>query len=159
MAKFGIALGSGPRGRGFESPYSDQKTGIRFCGFQFFNWGDGIRKAVKKQSGGLFLGRGRIHRFLNAPGTGVGRKRSWSQDCRMVEISIVSKSHKKESPPRGWAFLFGYCDGIRKAGPGPAGVKTVRWTVFRPWENPSLSERTRYGCGHKAIIVAECDIS
>ena len=24
MAKFGIALGSGPRGRGFESRYSDQ---------------------------------------------------------------------------------------------------------------------------------------
>ena len=27
MAKFGIALGSGPRGLGFESRYSDQKTG------------------------------------------------------------------------------------------------------------------------------------
>ena len=25
MAKFGIALGSGPRGLGFESRYSDQK--------------------------------------------------------------------------------------------------------------------------------------
>jgi hypothetical protein len=23
-----------------------QKTGIRFCGFQFVNWDDGIRKAV-----------------------------------------------------------------------------------------------------------------
>jgi len=40
--------GSGPRGLGFESRHSDQKTGIRFCGFQFFNRGDGIRKAVKK---------------------------------------------------------------------------------------------------------------
>ena len=30
MAKFGIALGSGPRGLGFESRYSDQKNS-RFC--------------------------------------------------------------------------------------------------------------------------------
>ena len=44
MAKFGIALGSGPRGLGFESRYSDQKSGIRLCGFRIFNriW---IRKA------------------------------------------------------------------------------------------------------------------
>ena len=27
MAKFGIALGSGPRGLGFESRYSDHKKG------------------------------------------------------------------------------------------------------------------------------------
>ena len=35
MAKFGIALGSGPRGRGFESPYSDHRKQYRkqlFCG-------------------------------------------------------------------------------------------------------------------------------
>ena len=30
MAKFGIALGSGPRGLGFESRYSDQKRNT-FC--------------------------------------------------------------------------------------------------------------------------------
>ncbi len=36
MAKFGIALGSGPRGRGFESPYSDQKSGICTCRFRIF---------------------------------------------------------------------------------------------------------------------------
>ena len=48
MAKFGIALGSGPRGLGFESRHSDQKTGDRICGHRFFNWCDGVRKAVKK---------------------------------------------------------------------------------------------------------------
>ena len=35
MAKFGIALGSGPRGRGFESPYSDHRKQYckqLFCG-------------------------------------------------------------------------------------------------------------------------------
>ena len=48
MAKFGIALGSGPRGLGFESRHSDQKTGDRISGHRFFNLGDGIRKAVKK---------------------------------------------------------------------------------------------------------------
>ena len=31
MAKFGIALGSGPRGLGFESRYSDHKS-VRFLG-------------------------------------------------------------------------------------------------------------------------------
>ncbi len=36
MAKFGIALGSGPRGLGFESRHSDQKTEIHFCGFRIF---------------------------------------------------------------------------------------------------------------------------
>ena len=50
-------------------------------------------RPLRKHAGCMFLGRSRIHRFLNAPGTGVGRKRSWSQDCRMVEISIVSKSY------------------------------------------------------------------
>ena len=35
MAKFGIALGSGPRGRGFESRYSDQKSGDHIRGRRF----------------------------------------------------------------------------------------------------------------------------
>ena len=32
--------------------------------------------------------------------------------------------------------------------------KTRRGRVFRPLQNPSFSERTRYGCGQKAIMVA-----
>ena len=38
MAKFGIALGSGPRGLGFESRYSDQNpaTIIVVAGFLFY---------------------------------------------------------------------------------------------------------------------------
>ena len=36
MAKFGIALGSGPRGLGFESRYSDQNSGDHICGRRFF---------------------------------------------------------------------------------------------------------------------------
>ena len=35
MAKFGIALGSGPRGHGFESRYSDQKTRLPFGSLVF----------------------------------------------------------------------------------------------------------------------------
>ena len=61
----------------------------------FFDGRAGFERPLRKHAGGVFLGRGRIHRFLNAPGTGVGRKRSWSQYCTMVEISIVSKSHKE----------------------------------------------------------------
>ena len=40
MAKFGIALGSGPRGLGFESRYSDQRKkscdAMGFKAFSFF---------------------------------------------------------------------------------------------------------------------------
>ena len=38
MAKFGIALGSGPRGLGFESRYSDQNSGIRHRGFRNYHF-------------------------------------------------------------------------------------------------------------------------
>ena len=47
MAKFGIALGSGPRGLGFESRYSDQNSGDHIRGHRIF-LRIGIRKAVKK---------------------------------------------------------------------------------------------------------------
>ena len=43
MAKFGIALGSGPRGLGFESRHSDQNSGIRKCGFRNF-----LRVGIRK---------------------------------------------------------------------------------------------------------------
>ena len=42
VAKFGIALEWGSRGRWFESSHSDQNSGIRFCGFQNFYWGESI---------------------------------------------------------------------------------------------------------------------
>ena len=77
MAKFGIALGSGPRGLGFESRYSDQNSGnhIRGC-----------------------------RNFLRI--------------------------------------------GIRKGGTSAnTGVKSVRWTLFSPWENPLIVRRIQYGCG------------
>ena len=73
MAKFGIALGSGPRGLGFESRYSDQKSGIRVCGFQIFYGVMGFERPLRKHAGGMFLDRGRILWFLDAPLAGVGR--------------------------------------------------------------------------------------
>ena len=42
MAKFGIALGSGPRGLGFESRYSDQKPVTTFVAAGFLCW-DSLR--------------------------------------------------------------------------------------------------------------------
>ena len=36
MAKFGIALGSGPRGLGFESRYSDHKKALNSSEFGAF---------------------------------------------------------------------------------------------------------------------------
>ena len=43
--------------------------------------------------------------------------------------------------------LFYGDNGIRKAV-----KKTCRWHVFRPWENPFLSERIPLGCGMKGIL-------
>ena len=60
MAKFGIALGSGPRGLGFESRYSDQNCGNGLChSHNFFIVRDSKdrpgRSEGKQQSGGLLL--------------------------------------------------------------------------------------------------------
>ena len=42
-------------------------------------------------------------------------------------------------------FLCG--DGTRKGGTSPrTGAKSVRWTLFSPWESPSKSRCIRYGC-------------
>ena len=68
-----------------------KKLESAFAGSSFLIGVMGFERPLRKHAGGMFLGRGRIHRFLNAPGTGVGRKRSWSQYCTMVETSIVSK--------------------------------------------------------------------
>lgn len=39
IAQFGSVLGSGPRGRGFESRYSDQKASpVRACFFHFIEY-------------------------------------------------------------------------------------------------------------------------
>ena len=46
-----------------------------------------------------------------------------------------------------------YRVGIRKGGTSPqTGVKSVRWTLFSPWENPFVHRRTLYGCGYGRIL-------
>ena len=48
--------------------------------------------------------------------------------------------------------LFWYTgrERTRKGGTSPqTGVKSVRGTLFSPWESPSVSRRIRYGCGWK----------
>ncbi len=42
-------------------------------------------------------------------------------------------------------------EGTRKAGPGVAGVKSVRWTLFRPWESPWIADGRRYACWQRSI--------
>ena len=44
--------------------------------------------------------------------------------------------YQKKKGGFGLPFSFGP-EGTRKAGPTAGRVKTVRWTVFRPWESPS----------------------
>ena len=78
MAKFGIALGSGPRGLGFESRYSDQIRKLtQRVGFLIW-MGIGIRKTgpskarVRNSPVNTFLVRGRTHSFRNASQRDVG---------------------------------------------------------------------------------------
>ena len=66
MAKLGIALGSGPRGLGFESRHSDHKSGDCIRSRRIFYWSVGIRKGgqhevlVKNMPVACFLARERI---------------------------------------------------------------------------------------------------
>ena len=63
------------------------------------------------------------------------------------EKSYKKTRIKKEAAPTGWP-LFWCESGTRKGGTSPqTGVKSVRWTLFSPWESPSNSRRIRYGCG------------
>ena len=34
-------------------------------------------------------------------------------------------------------------------------VKTVRWTVFSPWESPWIADGRRYACRLRSILLAE----
>ena len=43
---------------------------------------------------------------------------------------------KRQAIPYGMACLFDSLGGTRKGGGSKAAVKTVRWTVFSPWESP-----------------------
>ena len=47
-------------------------------------------------------------------------------------------------------------NGTRKGGGSFAAVKTVRWTVFSPWESPLFSERTPQGCGRRKAARCDC---
>ena len=64
MAKLGIALGAGPRGRGVESPYSDQKSGDHVVVAGFFII-VGIRKA--RTGGHTGVKSARRNLFRNLP--------------------------------------------------------------------------------------------
>ncbi len=56
MAKFGIALGSGPRGRGFESRHSDQNKRAASAALLF--WSERDLNHKMRLSGGQLLDAG-----------------------------------------------------------------------------------------------------
>ena len=136
MAKFGIALGSGPRGLGFESRYSDQK------------------KKVHLKGGLSFLQGWQGFEPLNATVR-------WTVACRRLDggnsliCSIGANATNPDTPTkkkRGWLMhplFFLVCAGIRKADTSAlTGVKIESWrAIFRPWENPLIDRRIQYGCG------------
>ena len=58
LAKFGIALEWGSRGRWFESSNSDHKNRKSFGSFGFYFFVDGFEPTPMQQSGGLLLNFG-----------------------------------------------------------------------------------------------------
>ena len=66
---------------------------------------------------------------------------------RRVGSSPISRT-KSLQIPCGFGEIFCARDGTRKGDTSPqTGVKSVRWTLFSPWESPSNSRRILYGCG------------
>ena len=89
----------------------------------------GIRKAGRSVAGAkkcpvdTFLGRGRIHCLMNAPGTGVGIRQSFDASCPVMPHPLGGE-------------LFG---GRRDSKGRPnrrEGKKQSGGLFLRPWENP-----------------------
>ena len=131
MAKLGIALGSGPRGLGFESRYSDQKNPDRISGRDFFNRSTGFERPLRKHAGGMFLGRGRIPLHSGAPGTGV-------DECKAC---LRAKSHNYTSPPKTPYLLCG-----REIFYRNKGVESAVWPCFGSWRISKVVEKYNLTC-------------
>ena len=83
----------GSEGRGFESHYPPHKNNRYPFGCRLFLWIMGFERPLRKQSGGLFLGRGRIHGKPT-----VCRKACWwlfifwrisLQGCSLYQLVVV----------------------------------------------------------------------
>ncbi len=69
----------------------------------------------------------------------------YSSTSVTAHFLISTRSSHQISPNPRWdleIFLF-----LREMGTRKADQKTVRWTVFPPWESPPDLRRIRYGCG------------
>ena len=72
---------------------------------------------------------------------------------------------KRQVIPYGMACLFDSLGGTRKGGGRKAAVKTVRWTVFSPWESPFRFQTHPIGMWIKSeyfrerIATPVCDTS
>jgi len=68
------------------------------------------------------------------------------EGCEM-KLKYMGSSRRRGYP--NGVSSFWYLWWTRKAGLTAGKVKTVRWTVFRPWESPAVSERIPEGCEMK----------
>ena len=66
--------------------------------------------------------------------------------------------YQKSRYPSGYLlFWFSGKKGTRKGGTSACtGAKTVRWTVFSPWESPSYSRCIRQGCRWNMNFCLHC---
>ena len=80
-------------------------------------------------------------------------------DCKSVVNDFGGSNPpsptKTMNRPKRVGFLF-----LQKGRWIRKGVKkTVRWTVFPPWESPLKSRRIWYGCGLILICIYNCSLS
>ena len=95
----------------------------------------------------------------NSPVGCCGRQfKNWRQPYfspvakRQSNPSSSPTDREVNSRPAGRLFLLAEDEtGFERAAGAHTGAKSVRWTLFSPWENPWIDERTRYGCGHRFI--------
>ena len=136
IAQLVSASDCGSEGRGFESHYPPHKRKGHPFGCPFLLSDNGIRKAVKKsvrwtlfrpwenlwKTDGTPQGVLAVFHLLAYPTIGL---------CIVSTYHTFTRNKNQGFLP--WSFVFwkSVDNGIRKAV-----KKTVRWTVFRPWENP-----------------------
>ena len=73
-----------------------------------------------------FLGRGRIHSLMNAPGTGVGIRLSFAAEkYSRRNIESVHSQPPKRTPPIRAVFLLAETEGFAEAGIAAGEAKNI----------------------------------
>ena len=107
------------------------------------------RSEGAKQSGGLFCRPWESPSDLRRIPEGCGSNWNLYEAQKRWNAALFQKVQKEYSHQKGalWGSFFAREMGPERAAAALAAVKTVRWTVFSPWESLSDLRRIPEGCG------------